>query len=38
VALEEEGVEGGDVFDECGPAPGVSNGFDEVDENANTPP
>jgi hypothetical protein len=30
VALEEEGIEGGDVFDECGPAAGESGGFDEV--------
>ena len=30
MALEEEGVEGGDVFHECGPAPGESDGFDEV--------
>jgi hypothetical protein len=30
VALEEEGVEGGDVFDECGPASGESDGLDEV--------
>jgi hypothetical protein len=30
VALEEEGVEGGDVFHECGPAAGESDGFDEV--------
>jgi hypothetical protein len=30
VALEEEGVEGGDVLDEFGPASGVSDSFDEV--------
>jgi hypothetical protein len=30
VGFEEEGVEGGDVLDECGPAAGESDGFDEV--------
>ena len=30
MSFEEEGVEGGDVFYECGPAPGESDGFDEV--------
>ena len=30
MALEEEGVEGGDVLDEFGPASGVSDSFDEV--------
>jgi len=28
----EEGVEGGDVFQECGPAAGESDGFDEVND------
>ena len=32
MALEEEGVEGGDVFYESGPAPGVSDAVDEVDD------
>ena len=27
-----EGGEGGDVFDECSPASGESDGFDEVDD------
>jgi len=31
VALEEQGVEGGDVSHECGPASGESDGFDQVD-------
>ena len=31
MALEEEGVEGGDVFHECGPAPGEPDGLDQVD-------
>ena len=30
MALEEQGVEGGDVSHECGPASGVSDGLDEV--------
>ena len=32
MALEEEGVEGGDVLYECGPAAGEPDGFDEVDD------
>ena len=30
MGFEEAGVEGGDVFYECGPAAGESDGFDEV--------
>ena len=30
--LEEEGVEGGDVFCECGPAPGESGSLDQVND------
>ena len=32
MGFEEAGVEGGDVLDECGPAPGEPDGFDEVDD------
>ena len=32
MAVEEEWVEGGEVFYECGPASGVSGSFDEVDD------
>ena len=32
MGFEEAGVEGGDVFDERGPATGVPRGFDEVDD------
>jgi hypothetical protein len=32
VGFEEAGVEGGDVFYECGPAPGEPDRFDEIDD------
>ena len=32
MALEEQGVEGGDVSHECGPASGESDGFEEVND------